>query len=497
MNIENLINKLSSNSHEINSEIKKTYQCDDIHAKEYIKLYLELCQNFKLHFPESKEITIVRAPGRVNLIGEHTDYNSLPVLPIAIEKNVVCISSVNSDSIVRLYNHDTNFEYREFDINKHKYPYKPGDWGNYVKAGLFWLETENKKGFNALFYGNIPVASGLSSSSALVVASALSFLEANKINLNKKELAEQLAKAEQYVGTMSGGMDHAISLLGNEGTALKIDFHPLSVETVTIPDSISFVVANSMIRAAKTENAKLKYNRRAIECRLVTAFINKFVSKEFNTRNDFLYIGNLKKEFPDIYPSAIDYLLNNVLNKDSFTTTDIVEALDISIRELKEKYLRMKDSYHEESFFHEPKDGFKLQQRFKYIVNESNRVDEAVKAMVSGNIKYFGELMNLSHKEARNLYEISIPDLDFLCNLSSANGALGARLTGAGFGGCIVSVIGNKKVSKVINILTKQYFHTYFKQRHTKLYSNNMDTTDKIFACKPCKGAGLLFTDYL
>ena len=497
MNIDTLINILSNNSHEIISEIKNTYQCDDIQAKEYNKLYLDLCKNFKLRFPENKEINIVRAPGRVNLIGEHTDYNSLPVLPVAIEKNVICISSPNDNQMVRLYNHDVNFEYREFNINNDKDPYKQGDWGNYVKAGIFWHETESKKGFNALFYGNIPVASGLSSSSALVVASGLSFLEANKLHFNKKDLAEHLAKAERYVGAMGGGMDQAISLLGKEGTALKIDFHPLAYETATIPNNISFVVINSMVRAAKTENAGMKYNRRAIECRLITALINKFVSKKFAIKNDFLYIGGLKKEYPEIYISAVEYLLNDVLNKESFTTKDISNLLDISVEELKEKQLKIKDGPLSltDSFFPEPEDGFKLKQRFRYIVNESNRVDEAVKAISSGNIKLFGELMNLSHQDARNLYEISTPELDYLCEVALLNGASGARLTGAGFGGCTISIIENKIVSPFVETLKNQYFHKYFKEKNPNSYSSNLDTSDKIFVCKPCKSAGLLFKD--
>lgn len=516
MNIDVLINKLSNGSHEIISEIKTIYQCDDAEAEKYSRLYLELCNSFKLRFPENSEINIVRAPGRVNLIGEHTDYNSLPVLPIAIEKNIICLFSQNNDSTIRLYNHDTNLEYREFDINRDKQPYQQGDWGNYVKAGIFWHETENKKGFNALFYGNIPVASGLSSSSALVVASALSFLETNKINFDKKELAEHLAKAEKYVGTMSGGMDQAISLLGEEGTALKIDFHPLTFETAVIPNNISFVVINSMILAAKTKNANLKYNTRVIECRLAVALINKFINKMFPVRNDIQYIGNLKKEYPCIYPAAVIHLIS-ILNKESFTTPEIAEMLDMSVEEVKDKYLRLKDGplSSEESFLPEPMNGFKLKQRFKYVVNESSRVDAAVWAIKSENFKLFGNLMNQSHQEAGNLYEITTPELDYLCETALANGALGARLTGAGFGGCIINILENNidnnnnenkndkdenksnVVSRFIENLKTLYFHGYFKEAYPELYSENLDTSDKIFVCKPCMGAGLLFKDHL
>jgi N-acetylgalactosamine kinase len=316
-------------------------------------------------------------------------------------------------------------------------------------------------------------------------------LETNKIFFEKAILAEHLAKAEKYVGAMTGGMDQAISLLGRAGAALKIDFHPLSFEPVTIPYNISFVVINSLIRAAKTENAGLKYNRRAIECRLITALINKFVGQKFAVKNDFSYIGSLKKECPDIYSSVVCCLFDEVLNKISFTTMEISELLDISVEELREKYLKIKDS-----FLPEPEDGFKLQQRFGYIISEANRVDEALKALVSENINLFGELMNQSHQYARNLYEISTPELDFLCEAALLNGAFGARLTGAGFGGCVISVVANDKVSGFIENLTNQYFHGYLKEKNPKLYSGNLDTSDKIFVCKPCKGAGLIIRKF-
>jgi galactokinase len=120
-----------------------------------------------------------------------------------------------------------------------------------------------------------------------------------------------------------------------------------------------------------------------------------------------------------------------------------------------------------------------------------------VRAITSGNIKYFGELMSLSHQDAKNLYEISTPELDCLCGLALLNGAFGSRLTGAGFGGCTISVIENNNVSEFIKNLTKQYFHGYFKEKYPELYSGNLDISDKIFVCKPCKGAGLLFNNYL
>ena len=177
MNIDYFIQELKKNPSKYIDEIKNIYQCDDNSALEYLNLYNNLLTEFKTLFPESKEIGIIRAPGRVNLIGEHTDYNALPVLPIAIDKNIIIIFSPVNDSTIRIYNHDPGFEYREFEISENTKPYETGDWGNYVKAGVLWNKEKGKKGFNALIYGDIPSAAGLSSSSALVVASALTFLQ--------------------------------------------------------------------------------------------------------------------------------------------------------------------------------------------------------------------------------------------------------------------------------------------------------------------------------
>ncbi len=313
MQIDKLIEQIAGNSTGYNSEIKTTYQCNDELSLNHLEFFKQLLIEFKSHFPDDKDIHIARAPGRVNLIGEHTDYNALPVLPIAIEKNILVVFSINDDNVVRIFNHNPKFEYREFTIDEDTTPYKTGDWGNYVKAGIFWLPPKNKNGFNALIFGNVPSASGLSSSSALVVASALTFLRANDIKIERLDLADSLSKAEHYVGTMGGGMDQAISLLGKEGSALSIDFHPLEINNVNIPKDVCFVVINSMISAPKTEAARFKYNRRPIECKIVTAFLNKFVNEKYSTKIDFQYIGFLKKKFPQFGIDVIDYILKDVL----------------------------------------------------------------------------------------------------------------------------------------------------------------------------------------
>ena len=242
-------------------------------------------------FPEFYENAncdfIVRAPGRVNLIGEHTDYNGFPVLPMSLDRAVYAGVKRREDKTIRIKNTDTRFTERIFEIEKDIPSYEGGDWGNYAKAGvqgvLDWEETnkpvQELSGMDVLISSNVPSGVGLSSSSAMVVMAALAFLESNRIAYNRVQLAEMLAFAEHYVGTQGGGMDQAICLLGEQGKALKIDFFPLKAKPVPIPDGWSVVICNSLIQAEKTRAALRLYNRRPIECRIATEMLSKEMSK--------------------------------------------------------------------------------------------------------------------------------------------------------------------------------------------------------------------------
>ena len=197
----------------------------------------------KTHISRFKadEVNIARAPGRVNLIGEHTDYNGLPVFPMAVDRDIAAVFSPRKDRQIILANTDPGFSERSFEVQESIPPSSTGDWGNYCKAAvqglLDYYRQKHRKadrfcGFEATYDGDIPVAAGMSSSSALVVLSALLFLASNDLDLyttpsRRLELADLLARAEHYVGTQGGGMDQAISLMGRSGHAVKIDFFPL------------------------------------------------------------------------------------------------------------------------------------------------------------------------------------------------------------------------------------------------------------------------------
>src|SRR5436309_2294814 len=184
--------------------------------------------------PGSGPAVLARAPGRVNLIGEHTDYNGLPVLPIAIDRDVLVAARRRDDDRVELANADPAFAPRRYRVGPAIPSSPPGDWANYHKAAAQALAAELARrrlarlpGGAFRIDGRVPAAAGLSSSSALLVACGLAHLTLAGVELPRPELAELFARAERYVGTLGGGMDQATALLAQAGQALRIDFFPL------------------------------------------------------------------------------------------------------------------------------------------------------------------------------------------------------------------------------------------------------------------------------
>jgi N-acetylgalactosamine kinase len=413
--------------------------------------YLRLVQRFQALFPGAP-VSLARAPGRINLIGEHTDYNGLPVFPFAIHRDLAAAFSPREDARMVLHNLDPAYPPREFALEAAIPPYGTGDWGNYLKAaaqGLLdrfraegvpaafdglhaaegGLRPEGFHGLNAVIHGDIPPAAGLSSSSAMVVLGALMLLAANKRSLPGPELATLLARAEHYVGTQGGGMDQAASLLSRSGMALKIDFFPLRVTPAPLPAGAVFVAADSLVKAAKTAEALDKYNRRPIECRLAVAVLKRRLAERFGREVNLERLGDLSSDFR---PEA-----ERALHPAPYTLAEIAGVLGCSPQEAARTFCLRRDG----SVFPEPTDGFKLYQRYRHVIEEGARVQQALAAMQAGDIEALGGLMNQSHESCRDLYEISCPELDALTRIARQSGADGSRLTGAGFGGCTISLV--------------------------------------------------------
>ncbi|HSH74948.1 MAG TPA: galactokinase family protein, partial [Longimicrobiales bacterium] len=191
---------------------------------------------------------VARAPGRVNLLGEHTDYNDLPVLPMAIQRRVCVAIRPRSDGLVVLQNVDPRFSPVEFEILPGIPPHGAGHWGNYAKAPADELARRFRirRGFEGILASDIPVAAGLSSSSAIVTAVGLALAHINEIGLEVRAFAELMAEAERrYTGTRGGSMDQTISLAASAGCATRLTFRPPTSQHVPVPREWRFIIADT------------------------------------------------------------------------------------------------------------------------------------------------------------------------------------------------------------------------------------------------------------
>ncbi|KAB7500869.1 N-acetylgalactosamine kinase [Armadillidium nasatum] len=238
-------------------------------------------QNINNHFNAKFKTSpdfYARAPGRVNIIGEHIDYCGYAVFPMAIEQDVIIGVKERDDQKLCIENIDSNYENFECDIDQFVLSELKTTWYKYILCGMQGvLEdgklTRNVKGLSLVVSGNIPPSAGLSSSSALVCAAALALCYCFESELSLHSLAELCAHAERYIGTEGGGMDQAASLLSKAGFAQLMEFNPLRCTPVSLPEGAVFVVANSLAEKNKAQGSE--YNTRVTECRLACRLIAK------------------------------------------------------------------------------------------------------------------------------------------------------------------------------------------------------------------------------
>jgi len=318
---------------------------------------------------------VISVPGRVNLIGEHIDYHGLPVLPIAIRRYVNVSFRPRPDLMVSASS--AGYARCEFEWTPELEPAEAGNWENYLRAAALCahkLWPGARAGIDAEVTSDLPAAAGLSSSSALLVAFTLALLRANRCEAGFEELMAVLPDGEQFVGTRGGGMDHAAVLASRPGCASLIEFEPLSVHAIPIPPDWGFLVAHSLATAEKSGGAREAYNARRIAG---TTALRR--------------LG-----FPS-YRAAIE----------SGATADSLPT-------------------------QEERDGF------LHVTSEALRVQAVVKALEQQDGAAFGALLLASHGSLRDRLKVSCPALDRLVDAAMEAGASGARLTGAGFGGCVV-----------------------------------------------------------
>ena len=378
---------------------------------------------------------LARAPGRVNLIGEHIDYAGLPVFPMALQREVRIAFRPRDDGLVLAATTDPSYAPCHFELGRHIEPYEDGDWGNYLKAAVQGMVYAYglERGFDAVIDSTVPVAAGLSSSSALVIATALAVAGSNGLETDPIELAELMAAAEQYVGTRGGGMDQAISAGARAGCAARVEFAPLRLEAVPVPAGWEFVVAHSLVQAHKSGGAREGYNRRRAETEEALARV----------------VGYLELPASEV----LSY-------RDLLARVSGSEALDVAEERLEGDLLK----------------------RFRHVVTENERVVRAEVAMRGESLDGFGMLMNGSHASLAADYQVSIPELDELVGIARDAGAVGARLTGAGMGGCIVALCPSEAVGGVMQAIEDRFY---------AVRDRIDDLGDHLFVAQPAPGASI------
>jgi hypothetical protein len=354
-------------------------------------------QKFTEHYGYNAEQTVF-APGRVNIIGEHTDYNDGFVMPCAINYGMAVSFAKRNDSIWRVYAIDIN-EQDEFDLSQ-DFTQSEHKWANYVRGVVKYMQEQCpdfKQGADLVMTSDVPMSSGLSSSAALEISIGKTCQVLGNLPLSLAQIALIGQKAEnKFVGANCGNMDQLTSALGQKDHLIMIDCRSLDITPTPVPQGYSIAIINSNV---KHDLVTGEYNSRRQECEQAAKFFGV-------------------KALRDVTPEQF-HARENELKAES---------------ELAYK-------------------------RAKHVVYEDQRVLDAVVALKANDMVKLGQLMGESHDSMRDDFEITIPEIDYLVELAQVaigkNG--GARMTGGGFGGCIVCLVPNEKVEALRQLIADNY----------------------------------------
>lgn len=371
---------------------------------------------------------IVHSPGRINIIGEHTDYSLLPVLPVAMNRgNRIAIASTDDGRIVA---QSANFASEDADLQRDHLPKQPErPWHRYLLGVVEQLaKYAPGKGAEIAICGDLPFTGGLSSSSSLVLGLLEAFNLAWDLGLARAALVDIAVAAERLVSVECGQMDQRIIAFGQPERALRIDFSPLNHRPVPLPRDLCFVAAYSGEGALKGGNAKQSYNDRVIGCRLAA----RLLAQRLNLPPSMV-LGSLMGA-PGLGAAAATL-------PDAASAREIAEALGIVVDPLLEM---SSGEFPAERII--PIRGPAL-----HVFGEAHRVEDMEIALLEGNLSRIGSLLDQSHTSLATLFGCSTPSLDQLCKDLRRAGALGARLTGAGFGGYAIAAATPETIDDVLD----------------------------------------------
>jgi N-acetylgalactosamine kinase len=299
----------------------------------------------------------------------------------------------------------------------------------------------------------------------------------------RPELAELMADSERYVGTRGGGMDQAVCLLAEEGSALLIRFFPLRTEPVNVPRDAAFVVCHSMVSAPKSREIRAAYNLRALESRLAAEILARRLGAVSEQGDVPLRLGDLISSEPDESPSDLLDKLEKISHGTPWNPEAVARTLGLSLDCLSDTWFK---PFNTEL---DPDRPLKILERARHVLTEGERVHRASDALRRGDLEALGALMNASHESCARDYEISVPELDRLVEVARRNGAIGSRLTGAGFGGCTVSLVLKGQVEVFCRKVAEDFYGTSWVSQFHGFPDRQQEKAPPIYPCRPVPGA--------
>lgn len=488
--------------------------------------YQHLAAKFHAEFPNEAIQYYTRAPGRVNLMGDHIDYNLFLCLPMAIDFDLVAAVHANPESLeIALVNTDPKFTKQQFTLPEDGLVITIDDnnfnWSSYFRCALivahkYLLEkgrdaSKPLVGMHVAFDGTVPTGGGLSSSAAFCVASTLAILKANGVDsISKADLTRITVVSEHYIGLNNGGLDQCSLVYGEDGMCLLVQFRPklngIPLKFPTLPDGeeLKFIISNTLVESPKKLTAPVNYNLRVVEMGIALDLLakkfNLSLPSESNINSGTLrgfmetYFVEVEKQLPwdgqdnvkgmkwlqELTDKCDEWFTTE--EKVGFTTEEAAAALGLSVEEFTQKYLtKMEVRY----------DKLKLYQRAKHVFSESYRVLQCLhllQTIENGDdfLREFGGVMNASQQSLDQLNGLSHPNCNRICEIALANGAYGTRVTGAGFGGSLVSITTAKKLPNLVNALVAEYYK--------KEYPNITDDelANALVDTKPAWGASVV-----
>ena len=491
---------------------------EDLKA-EAAQMCLRSLEEFDDRYGGNRSVIIIRSAGRVNLLGTHIDHRGGSVNPVSIKQMWLVVEPRDDDLVMAKNVESSQFPdeqsrisdclpagekirdwdtwcYQEFEKRKND---PSVTWSNYIRAAVLYLQHLNTndegifapaiKGMNMMIYGDIPIAAGLSSSSALVMGAAEAVIRINSLQIEPADWVEHWGFAEWYVGTRGGCSDHAAIIYGRPGAILHITAFPLSVEDAALPAGYSFILANSGIEAKKQAGARDVFNSR------VAAYIFGLIM----IRKNFLEYADKLEQLRDVNPEK--------LGVDEIQIYRMVKSLPASVNRADILKLLQEDERKIHRVFRshdEPEQGYHIRQICLYGIAECIRAGMVPQCLRTGDMKTFGELMSISHNgdrvtkvvdgkriptdnsypdaridalisdlksgDSRRIsrarlwrqgggYNVSLPEIDMLVDIAlTTPGCLGAGLVGAGMGGSIVAVVEDKHARRLIENMAEQYY---------------------------------------